>query len=68
MASILFKAQIVKFSVNFTLSHSNKAPDTTSLIGVTAPYAKWTLMGLATFVATHPSRYHTWVHKQLHGS
>jgi hypothetical protein len=55
MASMPFKAQIVKFSINFTFLHSNTAPNTTSLVGVMAPCAKSTLMGLATFVATHLS-------------
>jgi len=30
-------------------------PNTTSFVGVTIPCAKWTLMGFATFLATHPS-------------
>jgi hypothetical protein len=50
MASMPFKVQIVKFYVNFTLLHSKMTPNTTSLGDVLAPYANWTLMGLATFV------------------
>jgi hypothetical protein len=45
----------VKFSANFTLLHSKMTPNTTSFVGVTIPCAKWTLMGFATFLATHPS-------------
>jgi hypothetical protein len=53
MASMPSKVQTMKFFANFTLAHSKMAPNTTSLVGVTVPCAKWTLMGLATFVASH---------------
>jgi hypothetical protein len=41
------------------LLHSKTAPNTTSFVGVTTPCAKWTLMGLATFVASHLSHFTT---------
>jgi hypothetical protein len=47
----------MKFSTNFALPHSKTTPNTTSLVGVMTPCVKWTLMGLATFVASHPSRF-----------
>jgi hypothetical protein len=53
MALMPSKAQIMKFFVNFALLHSKMAPNTTSLTSVVALCGDWTLMDLATFVATH---------------
>jgi hypothetical protein len=49
------KVQTMNLSINFALPHSKTAPNTTSLVNVVAPYANWTLMGLATFVVAHPN-------------
>jgi hypothetical protein len=40
MASMPSKAQMVKFFVNFALSHSKMAPNSTLLVGVVVPYVK----------------------------
>ncbi len=53
MALMPSKVQIVKFSVNFVLPHSKTSPNTTSLVDIATFCVNWTLMGLATFVATH---------------
>jgi hypothetical protein len=55
MASMPFKAQTVKFSINFALPHCKTTPNPTLLVGVAAPCANWALMGLDTFVAAHLS-------------
>ncbi len=49
------KAYTMMFTMNFALPHSKTTPNTTSFVGVTTLCANWTLMGLATFVATHLS-------------
>ncbi len=59
MASMPSKAQTMKFFANFTLLHFNMTPNTTLLASVVTVYVKWTLMGLATFVATHQSCFTT---------
>jgi hypothetical protein len=53
MASMPSKAHTMNLFINFALPHSKMAPNTTSLVNVVAPYANWTLMGLATFVVAH---------------
>jgi hypothetical protein len=53
MASMPSKAQTMKFYANFVSSHSKMTSNTTSLGGVMTPCVKWTLMGLAIFVASH---------------
>jgi hypothetical protein len=57
MASMPSKAQTMKLYANFVLSHSKTTPNTTSLGGVMTPCVKWTLMGLAIFVASHPNHF-----------
>jgi len=59
MASMPSKVQTLNFSANFALPHFKVAPNTTSPAAVTAPCAKWTLMGWATFLASHPSHFIT---------